>query len=191
MHTNRSSSRVAIGGAIVALSLALGGNAAAQWEFVYGATGSIDNGARGVAPVRFCPNPGFVAVGTAQPTAAANSDVYLVRTTVAGGPIFERRYDIAGVGAADHGNAIVELSNGTGFVITGSTTVNGGVDDVFLLRVDCNGNVIWAFTYGSPLREAAMDLIEASSGNAAAGTAAGDLVAAGFATNPVGGNSDG
>jgi hypothetical protein len=176
-----------LAGASLALVL-LSSSSAGAWEVVYGATPDTDNGARGVTPVRFCPGGGFISAGTR--IAAAASDVYVVRTTAAGGPFFERRYDI-GPGGRDSGNAIVELRNGTGFVIAGSSIPSaGGSQDALLMRIDCNGNLVWTFTYGSSLNDSAANLVEATSGNAAFGTAAGDLVIAGVTTHPAGTNTD-
>ncbi|HEX6274563.1 MAG TPA: hypothetical protein VFZ53_16080 [Polyangiaceae bacterium] len=161
---------------------------AGAFELVYGATPEIDSGARGVTPVQFCPGGGFVSAGTRQ-TAAA-SDVYVVRTSLAGFTVFERRYDV-GPGSIDRGSSIVELRNGSGFVVVGTSAVPGGTDDVLLIRTDCLGNPVFTVTYGSPLRDSATDVIESVSGNAAFGTAAGDLVISGTTTHPAGNNTDG
>lgn len=160
------------------------GVASAQFEGVYGATASSDTGARGAAPIRFCPGGGFISTGTQQAGVVA-PNIFVVRTNAAGATLFERRYDVGGAGATDRGTSIVELRAGTGFVVSGSTTVAGN-EDAFLMRIDCSGNLVWAFTYGSAGREAAFDVIEATSGNAAAGTAPGDLVATGFTQTAAG-----
>ena len=104
--------------------------------------------------------------------------------------MFERRYNV-GPGSIDRGSSIVELRNGSGFVVVGSSASPFGMDDVLLIRTDCNGNTLFTVTYGSPLRDVASDVIEATSGNAAFGTAAGDLVISGTTTNPAGNNTDG
>ena len=168
-------------------ALFLSSNAGA-FELVYGATPDSDSGARGVTPVQFCPGGGFVSAGTRQ--GAGGSDVYVVRTSVAGATIFERRYDV-GPGSFDRGTSIVELRSGTGFVVVGSSISAASSEDVLLIRTDCVGNPLFTVTYGSPLRESATDVIEATSGNAAFGTAAGDLVISGTTTNPAGSNTDG
>lgn len=160
---------------------------AGAFELVYGAVPESDSGARGVTPVQFCPGGGFVSAGTRQ--AGAASDVYVVRTTLAGFTIFERRYDVV-PGSTDRGTSIVELRNGSGFVVVGTSASPGGTDDVLLIRTDCSGNPLFTLTYGSPLRDSASDVIEATSGNPAFGTAAGDLIISGTTTHPAGTNTD-
>jgi hypothetical protein len=188
MPIRHPSVRVAFALNLAGLALLCASTASAN-EVIYGATPATDSGARGVNLVRFCGGvPGFISVGTR--TVGNQSDVYVVRTSLAGAVVFERFYNINGQGAKDSGSSIVELSNGSGFVVAGTSNVNGNIDDALLLRIDCNGNAIFSFTYGGPLRESATDIIEAQTGNAAAGTAPGDLVISGTATNPVGGNTD-
>jgi hypothetical protein len=167
--------------------LLLSGHAGA-FELVYGATPEVDSGARGVRPVQFCPGGGFVSAGTRQ--AGNASDVLVVRTSLAGFTMFERRYDV-GPGSLDRGSSIVELRNGSGFVVVGTSSSPGSSDDVLLIRTDCVGNPLFTVTYRSALRDSASDVVEATSGNPAFGTAAGDLIISGTTTNPSGTNTDG
>jgi hypothetical protein len=158
------------------------------FELVYGAKPDLDSGARGVTPVQFCAGGGFISAGTRQ--SGAGSDVYVVRTTPAGTTFFELSYDV-GPGSSDSGSSMVELRDGSGFVVVGTSISAGTSADVLLIRIDCNGKPLFAITYGSPLRDFGTDVVEATSGNAAAGTAAGDLVVSGISTNPAGTNTDG
>ena len=180
MHIAIHARRLATAGVLAA---ALAPAALAQTEWVYGPTASTDQGARRVSPVSTACGGGFVSVGTS--IAGGNSNVYVVRTTAAGAPIWELQYDI-GPGQNDRGESIVALSAGTGFVVAGSTTGTSGSTDAFLMRLSCGGGIVWLNVYTSPTAEGAFDVIETRSGDAAFGTAVGDLVAAGFATNPAG-----
>jgi hypothetical protein len=171
-------------GARAAAALVLAGALApavfAQSEWVYGPTARVDEGARRVSPVSTLCGGGFVSVGTS--STSTTSDIYVVRTTAAGGPIWERLYDL-GPGRIDRGESIVALRAGNGFVVAGSSRTSAGDMDAVLLRIDCAGNVVWANTYLSGTSEGAFDVIEARSGDAAFSTAVGDLIAAGFATS--------
>src|SRR5690349_18222612 len=113
--------RLTFGSLVVGLALA--GTAGAQsFEFSYGLPALVEQGNRGVTAVHLCPGGGTISVGTNFPPAAPNvSRVYAVRTSPAGGPIWERMYDVAPGGAGDTGESLVELRDGTGFVIAGST----------------------------------------------------------------------
>ncbi len=162
--------------------------ALAQSEWVYGPTASIDQGSRRVSAVPAVCGGGFVSVGTSTPSGTTNSNVYVVRTTAAGAPIWELQYDI-GPGSIDRGESIAVLAAGNGFVVAGSTqAATTAPADAFLMRLNCGGGIVWLNLYASSLAEGAFDVIEAQSGDAAFGTAAGDLVAAGFATATAGGD---
>lgn len=189
MHTSNSVARGLRAAAVVAT--VLGGAAPAAWaqpwEFVYGSTGSRDQGNRRVAPVRYCSTTGgFVSVGTTTPTTSTNSNVYFVRTATTGFPVLELQYDL-GPGMVDSGESIVELRDGSGFVIAGATrTAATATADAFLMKINCNGGLVWLNLYVGSANESAYDVLEAATGDAAFGTAAGDIVVAGVATNPSG-----
>lgn len=159
-------------------------------EWVYGPQTSFDAGARRVTPVRFCGTTGgYFAVGTTQPT-GLTQNTYLIRTTAAGAPVWENSYDVGATAGNDRGQALAELSDGSGVVVAG--VVNLGTtasDEFYLMKVNCAGIVQWTWIYTAPSRDAALDVIEARTGNTAAGTAPGDLVVAGFTTSAAG-NSD-
>jgi hypothetical protein len=168
------------------LAAAVAPVALAQSEWVYGPTASVDQGSRRVSAVPAVCGGGFVSVGTGTPSGSTNSNVYVVRTTAAGAPIWELQYDI-GPGSIDRGESIAVLAAGSGFVVAGSTqAASTAPADAFLMRLNCGGGIVWLNLYGSSLAEGALDVIEAQSGDAAFGTAAGDLVAAGFATSTAG-----
>ena len=85
---------------------------------------------------------------------ASNGDV--VATGELGGQLFVARVDAAGtylwgrtIGgvAADEGNSLIE--QGSGFLILGNTSSFGaGGQDLWLVRIDAIGNVLWTKTFG-------------------------------------------
>lgn len=165
---------------------------AAAWEWVYGPATTFDDAFRRITPVPNCgpyTAPGYIAVGTQDPgTTAGNSEVYVVYTNVAGAPIWEATYDVEGLGLPDDGMAIVMVP-GAGYVFLSNSW--NGVWRPALTMIDCKGNVLWSRIYpdvlaGVDLR--GMDLIRTQTGDAAFGTAPGDLAVAGFWTLP--GNED-
>lgn len=106
---------------------------------------------------------GYISVGFStwgEDTSNLN-DVYVVRTDDNGDKIWENTYDIAGANGIDDGRSIIELSDNTGFVITGTTDLGTGNFDIFLMKIDCDGGVLWTRTYGGTEEEQAMDLVEA------------------------------
>lgn len=154
--------------------------AAVPFEAVYGPDTKVDQGARRVKPVRLCPTRGFIAVGTSD-LGAVNPQVYVIRTDTGGIRVWENVYNIGGGFAGqDEGRAIVELADGSGFVIL-ANTFNASWSTA-LIKIDCNGNVVWtqrySWTPSSQMR--GFDLIQTTTGDASHGTAAGDLAVAGY-----------
>ena len=182
---NRFESRRAIFASIGLFALLTTTEANAQWEFVYGDETSSENGGRGVQALQVCDRSGFVTVGTSTPDA----DVRVVRTDADGIPVFEHVYDI-GAGSVDYGQSIVELRDGSGFVITGYTTHHAPLRNVFLLKISCDGDFEWASVFHAPRNEVGYDVVEARSGNPVFGTAEGDLIVVGMYSNAFG-SSDG
>jgi hypothetical protein len=185
MNRRLSLARSGVGAALAAAFVATASAAHAQpFEFAYGAAASVETGARRVSPVHLCPGGGFIAVGSSG--TAPGTRVYVLRTRPNGAPIWEFLYDVAPTAAGDAGNSLVELRDGSGFVIAGSTTGGTTGLDVLLMKIDCNGKPRWTSEYHSPGAEVAFDVIEAASGDPAFHTQKGDLVVAGFATSPTG-----
>ena len=176
-------------GTLLLGTLLLGVPAAAQpFEAIYGPANTVDQGARRVRPVTLCPGGGFIAVGTTN-SGAAGSQVYVVRTDAAGVSLWENAYDLGG-GNQDEGRALAEIFDGTGFVILGNNA-SGASWQAVLLRIGCNGNVVWTQNYRWPAFAPSVrgtDLIETRFGDASQGTAAGDFAVSGYVTTA--GNED-
>ena len=173
-----------------------------QWQYVYGGDNTSEDGMRGVTPVtnacRAYPacqscttqTDGYIAVGSTYNQATTGDDVYVIRTDPSGAAIWEATYDISGNGDNDQGHSIVQLADGTGFAITGYTsTAQTGINtDLFILKIDCDGAVVWSRTYRGPrigrdeiTQTYGFDIVEATSGTSLFGTRAGDLIVAGSA----------
>lgn len=145
-------------------------------EIIYGPPTTSDQGEKRVAPVTTCTGGGYVAVGTLN--TAAGPRAYVVRTSPTGGNIWEISYDIGNDLAPDYGQAIAE--DGSGFVVAGSSRANN-LFGVFLLKIDCAGAPQWTQRYTTTVGNLyGRDLVRATSGSAAVGTAAGDLLVAGY-----------
>jgi len=64
----------------------------------------------------------------------------------------------------DWGNSLIQTSDG-GYAITGSTTSFGaGDEDVYVVKLDANGNLQWTKTIGGPASEEGHSLIQTSDG---------------------------
>lgn len=156
------------------------------WKYEYSNTGG-EIGYNRVTPVtgscRSTPactpcstqTDGYIAVGQ------SSQDVYVIRTDNAGATIWEYTYDIDG-GSADVGHSIIELSNGSGFVVTGWSHVSGSTR-VFLMKINCSGLPLWTQIYNNFSAQGSYqtfgyDLVEARTGNGST-TRAGDIIVCG------------
>lgn len=92
---------------------------------------------------------GFIIVGhtnQAEPDdGAIEPDVYLVRTNATGDVVWTKTY---GGSSSDIGSSI-HYTNDGGYIITGQTTSFGMKSvDVYLIRINSNGDTLWTKTYG-------------------------------------------
>lgn len=164
---------------------------AQTFEHTYGATCS-EAGRGGVQPVTN--GRGYVAVGESfSSSQCAGSDVYIIRTNTDGTPAWTKTYDIGGNDSAtDIQEVMIDPAGWGGFIITGVTENRNSERcrpsrDLFLLRVDGCGNLLWLRTYGTyETEEIGWDVLEAQTGTEEYGTRAGDFVAAGSTTYPSG-----
>ncbi len=138
----------------------------AQWEQVFGAPDQEDEGHRRVTPVQYCPDGGYIAVGTRD--WGGQRQVYVVRTKNSGGVIFENAYDVRADGGDDEGFALAELRDGSGYAITGTSHTFRNTWAIHLLKIACDGEPIFSFIYQLPLlrpsRSVGHDIREAALG---------------------------
>ncbi len=119
--------------------IAIDENGDSLWSHTYG--GNITDGANSIIPA----GNGFLIVGYTYSFGHGNYDVYVVKIDSAGNLIWQRTY---GGSDDDVGTSAVLCDDG-GFIIGGYTyTFTNGSDDIFLVRVDSSGNVIWQRHYG-------------------------------------------
>lgn len=87
----------------------------------------------------------FALVGQQTDLATGDMDLYLLKISPAGAPLWEKTYGRAG---ADEGFDLMETSDGY-LVITGRTEfLETGESDLFLLKTDAAGDTLWTRTLG-------------------------------------------
>ena len=98
---------------------------------------------------------GFIMVGETKSFGLDDIDIYVILTNEEGDTIWTRAY---GGNNLDIGRAIVQ-SEGGDFIIAGYTISNGNFDaDVYLLKLNNNGEIIWSKTYGGNDDDYGMDI---------------------------------
>ncbi len=110
------------------------------WTRTYGDT-SDDVG----YSVQQTADSGYVIAGATHSFGTGNYDVYLIKTDAGGDTLWTRTFGGTG---DDQGNSVWQTTDG-GYIITGRTGSYGaGYDDVYLVKTDASGGVLWTETYG-------------------------------------------
>ena len=95
---------------------------------------------------------GYIITGnTYRSNDAQSSDLWLVRTDAMGDSLWTKTYGFIN---NDFGIRVLEVPEDNGFILIGYTTFfNEIYPDVYVIRTDKNGEVVWEKTYGDPVTE--------------------------------------
>jgi regulation of enolase protein 1 (concanavalin A-like superfamily) len=133
------------------------------WSQTYGSEGSDS----ALAMVE-CSTGGFAFTGYSRNGTLGRHNLWLVRTDASGNVLWERLY--GGVDN-DQGFGLIEVSTG-GFAVVGITRSFGSVDprtlihtfDIWLLRTDTQGHLLWNRTYGGAADDISHSIVEVLDG---------------------------
>jgi hypothetical protein len=144
---------------------------AVQWSQTYGGIGSEQ------AYSVFQTNDGGYAItGDTNSSGAGSSDFWLVKTDATGNMQWNKTYGGPG---ADNAMGVVQNSDG-GYAIGGRTASFGaGGLDIWLIKTDVSGNIMWNKTYGGPGTERANFMVQTNDGGYALFSPTASLVAGG------------
>jgi hypothetical protein len=89
---------------------------------------------------------GYIVIGETFNFGQGGADFFLIRTNTIGDTLWTKAI---GKPSVDIGNSIAQTSDG-GFILTGKTRGGpSGTDyDIYLIRMDDDGNILWTKTYG-------------------------------------------
>lgn len=124
------------------------------WTKIYGGLAD-DEG----SSVQQTTDGGFIIVGNTYLNGAHDKDIYIIKTTAQGNTVWEKTY-----GGAYHDLGVsVQEDNDGGYLIAGNTCSFGpGRTDVYLIKVDVNGDTLWTKTYGGTGDDQALSVQETS-----------------------------
>ncbi len=133
-----------------------GSNGTLQWDHTYG--GLMDEEASSLIQTV---DGRIILVGFTRSYGRGRTDMWLVITDAIGTMQWNQTYGGTGFDVA---SALVQTSEG-GFALAGSTTSYGrGGTDMWLLKIDINGNIQWNQTYGGKNYDGVSDLLQTSDG---------------------------
>ncbi|NNJ87904.1 MAG: hypothetical protein HKP53_00755 [Eudoraea sp.] len=137
-----------------------------EWEHSYGGTG-IDI-AQDIAKTE---DGGYIITGSAISTDGdisephGESDVWVIKIDGQGALLWEHSYGGAGFDAAES----IRPTQDGGYVISGNSKstdqdlmANAGENDLWLLKIDAQGTIVWQQTFGGTDLEFAFDALETS-----------------------------
>ncbi|MFK7772521.1 MAG: T9SS type A sorting domain-containing protein [Saprospiraceae bacterium] len=130
-----------------------------EWEKNYG--GSDDEQVQSIVKIK--DNGGYIAVGITYSSDGdissmnGGSDFWVVKMDLEGNLVWEKNYGGSGYERATS----IQQTNDDGFIIAGSTnsndgdiSVNAGLTDFWIIKIDEVGNMEWEKTYGGASDEA-------------------------------------
>lgn len=126
------------------------------WTKTYGGTGY--DICRSVQQTR---DGGYILAGYTVSFGAGDRDFYVVKTDSLGDTLWTRTY-----GGSERENCYSARQTADGgYIIIGSTTSFGaGGEDVYLVKTDSIGNPLWIKTYGGPLDELGVAVLQTDDG---------------------------
>ncbi|OWY23554.1 hypothetical protein C7N43_26590 [Sphingobacteriales bacterium UPWRP_1] len=127
-----------------ALLFAATQSGAPLWTQTFGMPGNLNN-EWGYDLLPASQNTYLFAGQTNSYSSNGNEDVYLFQTDPAGNVLWWKNYDYQGF--TDVAWEIAPAYGG-GYVVSGFTTNDNGVNDTYLLKIDENGNKLWDKTFG-------------------------------------------
>ncbi len=111
-----------------------------QWSKTFGGVGG-----ESATSIRLIESGGFILAGVTNSFGAGSNDMYLIKLNNSGDSVWSKTYGYSG----NEGPNEVQRTNDGGYLLAGSTeSVGSGLRDMFLVRVDSIGNIIWSKTYG-------------------------------------------
>ena len=105
---------------------------------------------------------GYVVVGSTASYAVAGTggDTFILKYDSIGDLVWSKTW---GGASSDHAYSVIQTDDDS-YVVTGYADISGAGNDVFLLKYDSTGNLIWNKTWGSAGSDGAMSLMSTSDG---------------------------
>lgn len=109
--------------------------------------------------------PDSSLVATGYSVVNADTQLFLVRFDLEGQELFSQIY---GGNGSDVGRQVIATDDGN-ILVCGTTTSFGNADQIYLLKADLNGNVLWSDDYGGTFDETGFSVTQSLDGGYAVG----------------------
>jgi len=104
---------------------------------------------------------GLIIVGHTNSFGAGGMDIYIIKIDFSGTIQWSKTYG----GANDEFGYAIQQTSDNGYIIVGSTTSFGaGAEDVYLIKTDANGNILWTKAYGGTMNEVGYSIQQTTDG---------------------------
>jgi hypothetical protein len=138
----------------VLICVSINGNAQ-NFQKTYDITGGADG--RGIATQQTS-DGGFIIGGETGPGV---SDFYIIKTNSSGVVTWNKTFG----GGDDDDIFDIHQTTDAGYFMSGSTKSFGaGLNDIYAIKIDGSGNIVWSSTYGGASNEAGTSSIQTSDG---------------------------
>ncbi|MHA2610064.1 MAG: InlB B-repeat-containing protein [bacterium JZ-2024 1] len=136
--------------------LKLDANGNVLWQKTYGGTDSD-----GASSIQQTSDGGYIVAGVTKSFGGGSWNIWVLKLDANGNVLWQKTY---GGTDSDGASSIQQTSDG-GYIVAGGTRSFGaGSDDIWVLKLDANGNVLWQKTYGGPYNDWAYSLQQTSDG---------------------------
>jgi hypothetical protein len=126
------------------------------WEMTYGGD-ALDQGLY----LEKTADDGYLILGETESAGAGKRDLYLIRITADGDLLWERTI---GGPETEWAKDMISMADG-GFMILGETNSYNNDFDVYVVRLDADGNEVWARTLDTGANESGTAVLEAPNGD--------------------------
>ena len=119
-----------------------------DWDFGYG--------------IELTPDSGFIICGKSYSYSNGGSDVYIVKTNSYGDILWQKNY---GGTDAESANGIIRDRDNNYGIVGQTKSYGAGDDDIWIIKIDGNGDSLWTKRYGTPLFDAGYAIDTTLDGN--------------------------
>lgn len=118
-----------------------------NWDFAYSIEQTTDSG--------------YIIAGGTYSNGSGSEDMFLVKTTSAGDTLWTKTF---GGTNDDEAKSVKQTSDG-GYILTGFSKSFGDLNgDIFVVKTDNMGNMLWTYTYQGLLDDFSYDVLEDNTG---------------------------